>query len=248
MSEIWAACEGPKHLGSRYLQAWRVIEGQHKIPTRKLVDTLEEHELLEQILDQSKPPPPHPSFAHLHYLLYTPFRYPPLRHGSRFGTRAEPSLWYGSFDVDTALAERGYYRLLFLDGTAAALEPLVVDETAFAATVDTTAFIDLTAGPFARFEAQISAPDTYVQSQPLGGAMRADQVAAFLFVSARAKPRGLNIALFKPTFAAWTPTAYEGWKCTATRAAAEFRSLSGRLLQFGRAQFEVAGRLPAPGA
>jgi hypothetical protein len=248
VSAIWAASEGPKHLGARYLQAWRVIEGQHKIPTRKLVDTLEEHELLEQILDQNKPPPPHPSFAHLHYLLYTPFRYPPLRHGSRFGTRGEASLWYGSFDVDTALAERAYYRLLFLDGTAAALEPLVVDETAFAAAVETEAFIDLTAAPFARFEEHVSAPDSYAQSQPLGAAMRADQVAAFLFVSARAKPRGLNVALFEPVFAARTPTAYEGWKCTATRAAAEFRSLSGRLLRFGRAQFEVSGRLPSPGA
>jgi hypothetical protein len=248
MSAIWTSCDGPAHIGPRHVLAWRVIEGQHKVPTRKLVDSLEEQDLLEQILDRNKPPPPGPGFAHLHFLLYTPFRYPPLRHGSRFGTRAEPSLWYGSFDVDTALAERGYYRILFLDGTSAPLEPLVVDETAFAATIDTKRFVDLTAGPFQEHEAKISAPDTYAESQALGAAMRAAGVAGFLFVSARAKPRGLNVALFKPDFASPVPTAYEGWKCTATRAGAEFRRIDGRVLRFERGMFEVAGRVPSPGA
>lgn len=248
MSDLWTACEGSAQLTRRHLEAWRIVEGQHKVSTRKLVDTLDEQQLLEEILDRSKAPPPRPELTRLHYLLYTPFRYPPLRHGSRFGTRAERSLWYGSLDVDTALAERAYYALLFLEGTTADLAPLVRDETAFAASIDTARFLDLSAPPFAAHEARISAPHTYEHSQPLGAAMRAAGVRAFVFVSARAHPRGLNIALFEPDFEAVAPIRYQGWKCIATRVAAEFRDLSGRVRSFERAQFERDGKLPSPGA
>jgi hypothetical protein len=243
MSEIWTSCDGKARIARRNLEAWRIVEGQHRISTRKLVDTLDEQMLLEEILDRNKPPPPLEGFSHLHYLLYTPFRYPPLRYGSRFGSRAERSLWYGSLDVDTALAERAYYAFLFLEGTTAKLEPLTRDETAFTASIDTASFIDLTAPPFSAYEMQISAPHTYEMSQPLGTAMRAAAVRAFVYVSARANPRGLNIALFEPDFGCSAPLRYHGWKCMATRATTEFRDLSGRVLSFARSLFEKDGRL-----
>ena len=44
------------------------------VSTLKLVDTLAEQALLEDILEESKPPVP-PECRHLHYLLSTPFRY-----------------------------------------------------------------------------------------------------------------------------------------------------------------------------
>ena len=56
------------------------------IATRKLVDSLAEQELLEKLLEGAKPPAPG---ARVHYLLSTPFRYPPLPHGSRFGRATE---------------------------------------------------------------------------------------------------------------------------------------------------------------
>lgn len=63
---------------------WRVVEDQYRASTRKLVDTLEEHDLLEALLDQDKPPYPVEAEG-LHYLLKTPFRYhPPPPFGSRF--------------------------------------------------------------------------------------------------------------------------------------------------------------------
>ena len=94
--DIWMRCEGPSRLSALLLTAWRVVEAQHKVSTRRLVDTLDEQRLLEQIVDEVKPPiPAGPGFAGLHYLLSTPFRHPPLRHGSRFGssgTRWKPSI------------------------------------------------------------------------------------------------------------------------------------------------------------
>src|SRR5207245_1032206 len=95
------------------------VEAQHQVSTRKLVDTLEEQALLEELIDRAKPPDS--TRGRLHYLLSTPFRYPPLRHGSRFATRQERSLWYGSETRRTAFAEVAYYRLVFLEGTRADL-------------------------------------------------------------------------------------------------------------------------------
>lgn len=248
VSAIWSAAKGPTHVRPHRAIAWRVIEGQHRVPTRKLVDDLEEQELLEGLLDRHKPPPPSPELAHLHYLLYTPFRYPPLRFGSRFGTRAERSLWYGAVDVDTALAERAYYRLLFLAGTTADLEPLLSDETAFAVPIETARFVDLGAPPFTKHARAISAPDDYEASQALGRAMRAADVIAFAYPSARTRTLGVCLGLFAPAFAAPQPTTYEGYKCRAARAGVELANLAGRVIRFARTQFLVDGKLPSPAA
>ena len=72
---------------------WRAVEAQHKIATMVLVDTLDEQALLESLLDQSKPPLPEP-LRRLHWLLFTPFRYPPLPTGSRFRGPAEAGVFY----------------------------------------------------------------------------------------------------------------------------------------------------------
>src|SRR5690606_3863871 len=92
--------------------------------------------------------PPIPADGRLHYLLATPFRYPPLRHGSRFGTRHERGIWYGSESRRTAFAEVAYYRLLFLEGTRAELGPVTTQLTAFTARASTERGVDLLAPPF----------------------------------------------------------------------------------------------------
>jgi hypothetical protein len=40
---------------------------------------------------------------------------------TRFGSRSERGLWYGSERLPTAFAEVAYYRILVLEGTAAPL-------------------------------------------------------------------------------------------------------------------------------
>ena len=62
---------------------WRLVESQSAVATLKLVDTLDEQAILEAELEGSKPLVP-ASWAHLDYLLATPFRYAPYRTGSRF--------------------------------------------------------------------------------------------------------------------------------------------------------------------
>ena len=74
-----------------------------------LVDTLDEQALLEQLLEGSKPPLPSGA-AGLHWLLFTPFRYPPPPSGSRFRGQTDPGVFYGADEVETACAELGFWR------------------------------------------------------------------------------------------------------------------------------------------
>jgi hypothetical protein len=234
---------------------WRVVESQHEVSTRKLVDSAQEQELLEQLLDDVKPPVPSASRG-LHCLLFTPFRYPPLAHGSRFGARHEPSLWYGSDEQRTAFAEVAYYRLLFLEGTHATLELLTTLLTAFTVRMRTLCGVDLTVAPFDVFSAEIAAPDTYAQSQLLGRDMRAAGVELFRFPSARDVQRGSNVAAFTPeVFHAASPRQMQHWHCVASSGQVEF-TRSGVARQrttrdaermcFPRAEFLVSGQLPSP--
>ena len=131
-ASIWTRCGARANVRRLSGRAWRVVEAQHVTSTRKLVDSLEEQRILEELIEGSKPPPPDEARERgLHFLLFTPFRYPPLRHGSRFATRTEPSLWYGSTRPRTCLAECAYYRLLFVEGTTAELGPVAVDPARF---------------------------------------------------------------------------------------------------------------------
>ena len=212
------------------------------------MDSDEEQALLEELIEDVKPPTGAP--AGLHYLLFTPFRYPPLRHGSRFGTRAENGIWYGSRARATAFVEKAYYLLLFLEGTAAELTPLETDVSIFQAAYETRKGVDLTRGAFARYADLISSPSDYAAPQMLGREMRADGVEAFLYTSARDPEHGANVGLFvREALSSRKPSVPESWRCVVTHEGVEvtkedvFRSAS---FVFKRRLFEVDGRLPAP--
>lgn len=248
-SSIWTGCAGTSEIRPLALDPWRVVESQHQIATRRLVDDDEEQEVLEELLERSKPP--RTDGTRLHYLLFTPFRYPPLRHGSRFGGRHERGIWYGAEERRTAFAEVAYHRLLFLEGTDADLGTLEVDLTAFRARVRTACGIDLTRPPFDRFRATLASKWSYRATQPLGTAMREAGVEAFRFPSARDVLGGTNVAVFAPqAFAARRPHALESWHCVAGRDAVEFskRDYFARPRhRFPRGDFLVRGELPSPG-
>lgn len=248
LSSIWTRCGGDSELKPLRLSPWRSVEAQHQVSTRKLVDTLEEHAVLEDLIEAAKPPDA--TRGRLHYLLATPFRYPPLRHGSRFGARHERGVWYGSEARRTVFAEVAYYRLVFLDGTHADLGVVSTQLTAFTVRIRTVRGIDLTEPPFAAFGDAISSPSGYVDSQALGAAMRAAGVKVFRYGSARDAAGGVNIGVFSPSaFGAAKPRGFETWHCTATRLRVEFVKrdyVERRAFAFPRSDFLVEGRLPAP--
>jgi hypothetical protein len=244
-------CGGKSNFQTIKSEAWRIVEAQHLTSTRKLVDSDSEQKALEEEIESVKPQVPlEPEFQGLHYLLSTPFRYPPLKHGSRFGSRAERALWYGSDSIGTAQAEIAYYRLLFLNGSEAEFSNSEILLTAYNVRVNTKSGINLAIAPFERFSSQISSKTNYEFSQRLGAQMRADGVDAVKYFSARDPKTGLNVALFTPkAFGGNEPQTSQTWKCFASKIRVEFVRndlLTNQTLSFDSSHFHVKSALPSP--
>jgi hypothetical protein len=196
MSERWAACLAHASLEPLGGSALRLVESQEQIATVRLVGSLAEQAVLEDLLETSKPRLPRPA-ADLHYLLATPFRYPPLKYGSRFGRRTEPSLFYASRDLSAVLAEAAYYRFVFWSGMETAPKaPLTTQHSLFSTKITTARGLRLQRPPFAEYETLLVHRSEYTETQALGTLMREAGVEAFEFTSARDPDRGINLALF----------------------------------------------------
>ena len=227
----------------------RVVESQEQVATTVLVDgDLTRQDALERLIESSKPAR-RPGTEHLDYLLATPWRYPPLRYGSRFGTRDEPSLFYGSLAVEVALAETAFYRSVLLEDTDDPPERLISHHTSFEARYRSDRGLALQHEPFAEHRAALTDPARYSACQALGTAVRELGIEAFEFVSARDPRDGLNVALVEPV--ALVSSRHHSpreWLCTTTTREIVFRSREQppMLLGFARETFEIDGRLPRP--
>jgi hypothetical protein len=249
--DIWRDCKGAEQVAPLAITAIRVVESQEQVATTRLVDTLEEQHQLETLLERSKPPAPAGAERH-DYLLWTPFRYPPLPRGSRFGRHSEGGIFYASLTIHAALAETAYYRFVFLAGLAEPLPSasLTTELGSFEVRIETTAGVMLDAMPFDRHRAAISNPAHYDATQALGTAMRAAGVAVFTWRSARDRGGGRNAGVFRlDAIRSRRPEQMHHWVCTTTARTVSFMRLFARNeapLTFPRTQFLVDGRLPAP--
>lgn len=196
------------------LDLWRAVEAQHRVATMVLVDTLEEQALLEQILDDSKPVLDTPP---LHYLLFTPFRYPPLPTGSRFRGPLEPGVFYGADAVRTACAELGYWRWRLLADSPQLQSIPPVQQTVFRSAVRGAA-IDLREPPLSRRRRQWTDPDSYTACQELARKARADAVQVIRYQSVRdPEAGGCAAVLVSSAFAKADPTESQTWTLAVFR-------------------------------
>ena len=193
----------------RSLQLWRAVEAQHVVSTRVLVDTLDEQAELERLLEAAKPAVERPPA--LHWLLYTPFRYPPLPGGSRFRGPADPGVWYGAEQLRTACAELGYWRWRFLVASPQ-LEALAArPQSVFRARLRGDA-IDLRAPPFAASHVTWTDPDDYTGCQALARAAREAGVVIIRYESVRdPQHAGCGAVLSVAAFAGPEPTELQTW-------------------------------------
>ena len=247
-SATWHGISLAEHIRSIGGQLVRIVESQEQIATTAIVDTLEEQALLEDLIEKTKPPIP-PSAENLHYLLLTPFRYPPLRHGSRFGRHHEPSILYGSHQSATALCEAAYYRLLFWSGMETPpTRPIRSQHTLFAASYQTNQGMQLQHAPFDNHRSQLTSPVDYSATQALGTAMRNAGVLGFEFHSARDPLGGINVGLFEPS-ALPSPeiSSQEEWLCEVDHTGARFLNLSKHTTHsFPINTFLINNNLPHP--
>jgi hypothetical protein len=169
------------------------VEAQHVVATRALVDTLAEQELLEALLEESKPAIPL-ACARLDYLLQTPFRYPPLEHGSRFRGYADPGVWYGAEHIRTSCAELGYWRWRFVTDSRGLERLDGVPHTLYQALPRGRA-VDLRREPFERDREAWRSPDDYSACQALARSARAADLRIIRYESVRDAEHGACAAV-----------------------------------------------------
>jgi hypothetical protein len=194
---------------------WRLVEAQHRVSTLKLVDSLAEQAMLEDLIEETKPPVP-PECRHLHYLIATPFRYgAPYPKGSRFRRAGfTPGVYYASEAVRTAVAELAFHRLLFFADSPATPWPANAAEfTAFSAPYAAARALDLTAPPLSSDQASWMHPSDYSACQDLSDAARAAEVEALRYASVRDAGGGANLALLTcRAFAEPAPRERQTWR------------------------------------
>lgn len=249
--DVWKECNGVTNIRAINETAWRFVALQEKISTRKLVDSIEEQNVLDELIEKSKP-----TLAiaqtKFHPLLYTPFRCPPLKHGSRFGKRTEPSLWYGSLNIEAVMAEKAFYQLSLINASDVIFGIVSSPVNIFSVKLKIVNGVKLNEEPFIKYKDQISSPINYEVSQLLGARMRANNLDGFTFISARDKKMGVNVGLLKiNAFANQNPDegSFQTWQCNTTKINVEFTqmgSINDCTFTFPIKDFQVNGRLPFP--
>ena len=226
---------------------WRLVEAQHRVSTLKLVDTVEEQAILEDLVQSTKPSLP-PEWAHLHYLLSTPFRYGAVYPtGSRFRRAGlTEGVFYAAEEPHTAVAEIVFYRLLFYAESPDTPWPANAAEyTAFSAAYATKKAIDLSRGKLQRDKARWMHLTDYEPCQALSDAARVAQIEIIRYASVRDPQHGMNVALLTcRAFAKPRPTSQQTWHIRLSDAGAQTVCESPQLgITFGRTEFSADPRI-----
>ena len=225
----------------------RMVETQEYAATTSLVDNLEEQAILEQILDDFKP-----CYADntqdLHYLISTPFRYPPLKYGSRFAAITDPSYFYASETIQTCLSEAAFYRFYLIDGTETPFPKMIQSEhSLFFVQVMSTKTLDLTQISDLHIQKQLTDPISYSITQQVGQHARKNGADLLRYFSARSQEQGINLAIDNHTIIqSEKPEDKVGYICQLDPQSGILRFSQPRTfpVTFTREQFLVDGHLP----
>ena len=223
-----------------------MVEAQSRASTMRLVDSVEEQRILEDLIDEVKPVVPS-SCRHLHYLLATPFRYAPYPSGSRFRRAGQPDgVYYAGESVESAIAELAFHRLLFfVESPGTKLPARPTEHTAFSVPCVTDRMIDLTLSPFSRDHPKWSDLLDYTACQELADTARSAKVQVIRYRSVRDPEGGCNLAVLAPeALGATEPLRFETWRLfirsTGMQVAREFPRAER---EFTRADFGADSRL-----
>ncbi|MFT4937690.1 MAG: hypothetical protein ACI88A_000708 [Paraglaciecola sp.] len=227
---------------------YRLVETQEIAATTNLVDDLDEQYLLEKMLDEVKPAYRNGT-EEMHYLLKAPFRYPPLKHGSRFGSRFSPSYFYAGEDQNTTLAEVAYYRFVFLSHMQISYEKSVRSEhMMYRVAVKSARVVDLSSDDFDHIRTKLVSPDSYVVSQQVGQwLVEKKQIEVIRYCSARHE-EGINVAIALPhALHSNEPEKCQSWLCLVQKNKVSFTRMGGlEPISFYRRDFLIEGHLPIP--
>jgi len=246
-SAIWTPAALSSELHKFAGSGWRFVEAQHKVSTLKLVDSLAEQELLEQIVEETKPAIP-PECQGLDYLLATPFRYRAFyRTGSRFRRAGfTAGVFYAAEREETAAAEIVFYRFLFYaESPDTPLPSDAAEYSAFSVELATSAALDLTRPPLERDANHWCHLSDYTACQALADAAREAGGEIIRYRSVRDPQQGVNFAVLTcSAFAAPIPVRRNTWRIRiAARGAQAIREFPALGLEFRLSDFHTDERL-----
>ena len=226
----------------------RLVQQQGIDALGPLVDDLDQLARLEALVERSKPPMP--SLPASHPLLSSPFRYPPLRHGSRFEGREHRGMFYGSRTRIGSLVEGAYDALLFWEGFSEPPKaPIRRRQTLFSVLLQTNRGRQLQDLVDAAAQAALRDPRQYGPTQRLGSWMREEGIEVFEYLSARTREPLVQVGVFTP--AALVSTPFDQVEITGEVNGDHASFLShddGTVHRFPRELFLVEGELPRAAA
>ncbi len=226
----------------------RLVEQQGAQATRRIADSLDEQAWLEDFLETSKPELPSAEECVVrHRLLLTPFRYR-KRHGSRFATRWDRGLFYGSRSRWGCLLEGAYYELVFQDGPE---QPFprgsAMRKALFHVQMRTERGLKLQDHGSKTLQARLRDPVDSHFCQGMGRQMREAGIEAFEYHSARSNEDVVQVGAISCCVFTGTPFDQVEVAVEANRHEVAIRCLDDNTVHhFQREQFEVNGMLPQP--
>ena len=201
----------------------RIVERQEESATTLITEDLVEQQMLEEMLEDNKPGTLN---NRINYLLGTPFRYPPLDYGSRFGTAHDRWIFYGSLDSETCLRECGYYRFkLFFDMEEPPPNLVSCEHTMFTVHLAADRSVDLCAPAYADIRDDLVSVESYAITHRVGQQARAANAQMLVFQSARGT--GKNVAAFEDNVFASEPLNQRLWMSQVRADRVMFRGKQG---------------------
>jgi hypothetical protein len=220
----------------------RIVEAQHLIATNRLAANAADQALLEALAEDVKPALPKAAH-HLPWLLASPFRYG-LGRPSRFrAPDVLPGIFYASEDVETAVAETAYWRLMaFSRSPGFQLPTTPTPMSAFSVAVDAEAALDLTSGKLGTGHDRWTHPTDYSATQQIAAEARAAAVQAIRAPSAR-RSGGTNLAVLEPSVLVPPPKPHSSWAFLASDGGLlATREMSAVALRFSWSEFGLPAR------
>jgi hypothetical protein len=210
----------------------RLVEQQGAQATRRRTDSLDEQAWLEDFLETSKP---------------CPFRYR-KRHGSRFATRWERGLFYGSRSRCGCLLEGAYYELVFQDGPEQPFpRSSAMRKALFHVQMRTERGLKLQDHGSKTLQARLRDPVDSHFCQGMGRQMREAGIEAFEYHSARSNEDAVQVGVISCCVFTGTPFDQVEVAVEANRHEVAIRCLDDNTVHhFQREQFAVNGVLPQP--
>jgi len=203
------------------IPVWRLVEAQHVIATLHIVDSLEEQEILEDIIESIKPPL-NPSLKDLPYLLSTPFRYRPVSggpidKGSRFRSAGSlDGVFYAAASSEIGAYEVAFYRALFFAESPQTAYPSgAIQLHAFSTKIASDKVLDLTSHPILNKYSDVwENLSDYSFCQRLAYDARRAGIEVIAYRSVRDPNGGKNYAVLTPdAFSSKKIENTETWSC-----------------------------------